>query len=87
MKHYKNINNELWAYDDDCFAENGTCINEVALKVIEENNLVEITEEELEEIINYITKEEEILLKEQEELKQAEELTNLYEKLEKLGWS
>ena len=31
MKHYKNEKNKLWAFDDDCFDEEGKCINEYAL--------------------------------------------------------
>ena len=53
MKHYKNEKNKLWAFDDDCFDEEGKCINEYALKVIEENSLIEITKEEEEIIRNY----------------------------------
>ena len=53
MKHYKNEKNKLWAFDDDCFDENGKCINEYAFKVIKENNLVKITKEEAEIIRNY----------------------------------
>ena len=58
MKNYKNIESKLWAFDDDCFDEDGKCINEYALKVIQENKLVEITHEETEEIINYKTHEQ-----------------------------
>ena len=58
MKYYKNTESKLWAFDDDCFDENGKCINEYALKVIEENSLVEITEEEAEIIRNYKTAEQ-----------------------------
>ena len=53
MKEFKNANNMIYAFDDNCFDENGKCINEYALKVIEENSLVEITEEEAEIIRNY----------------------------------
>ena len=58
MKYYKNIESKLWAFDDDCFDENGKCINEYAFKVIKENSLVEITEEEAEIIRNYKTAEQ-----------------------------
>lgn len=58
MKHYKNDKKELFAFDLDCFDEKGNCINEYALKVIEENNLVEITTEEAEAIKNYKTAEQ-----------------------------
>ena len=53
MKHYKNTENKVFGFDDNCFDEEGKCINEYALKVIEENNLVEITQEEAEAIRNY----------------------------------
>lgn len=53
MKNYKNKNNEIFAFDLDCFNENGQIINEYALKVIQENNLIEITEEEADAIRNY----------------------------------
>ena len=53
MKYYKNIESKLWAFDDDCFDENGKCINEYAFKVIKENNLVKITKEEADAIRNY----------------------------------
>ena len=53
MKHFKNEENKIWAFDDDCFDEQGNCINEYALKVIEENNLISITHEEAEVIRNY----------------------------------
>ena len=53
MKNFKNKENTLFGFDDDCFDENGKCINEYALKVIEENSLIEITKEEAEAIRNY----------------------------------
>ena len=46
MKNYKNTNNELFAFDLDCF-------NEAVEKIINENNLIEITKEEAEAIRNY----------------------------------
>ena len=46
MKNYKNTNNELFAFDLDCF-------NETVEKIINENNLIEITKEEAEAIRNY----------------------------------
>lgn len=58
MKHYKNEKNKLWAFDDDCFDEEDKCIHEYALKVIEENHLVQITDEEAEIIRNYKTPEQ-----------------------------
>ena len=53
MKEFKNKNNVLFGFDDDCFDEDRRCINEFALKVIEENSLVEITKEEADAIRNY----------------------------------
>jgi hypothetical protein len=53
MKHFKNKQNQVYAFDLDCFDENGNYINEYALKVIEENSLIEITKEEAEAIRNY----------------------------------
>ena len=53
MKEFKNENNMIYPFDDDCFDEEGKCTNEYALKVIQENNLIEITEEEAEAIRNY----------------------------------
>ena len=53
MKEFKNENNIIYHFDDDCFDEEGKCINEYALKVIQENNLIEITEEEAGAIRNY----------------------------------
>ncbi len=44
--------------DDDCFDENGKCINEYAFKVIKENNLVKITKEEADAIRNYKSSEQ-----------------------------
>ena len=61
MKHYKNEKNKLWAFDDDCLDEEGKCINEYALKVIEENNLVEITEEEAKELSKPIRTKEQLI--------------------------
>ena len=57
MKEFKNENNVLFGFDDDCFNEHGECINIWALKVIKENNLVEITKEEADAIRNYKTPE------------------------------
>ena len=53
MKNFKNKENALFGFDDDCFDVDGKCINEYALKVIEENSLIEITKEEAEAIRNY----------------------------------
>jgi len=53
MKNYKNPENKVFSFDLDCFNEKGECTNEYALKVIEENSLIEITKEEAEAIRNY----------------------------------
>ena len=53
MKEFGDKNNMIYAFEDDCFGEKGEIINEFALKVIEENNLIEITSEEAEEIRDY----------------------------------
>ena len=53
MKNYKNLEDKVFCFDLDCFDEDGKCINEYALKVIEENNLIPITHEEAEAIRNY----------------------------------
>ena len=58
MKNYRNEKNELWAFDDDCFDEKENCINGYALKVIKENNLIEITKEEAVAIRNYKSSEQ-----------------------------
>ena len=58
MKKYRDLNNVIWAFEDDCFDEEGKCIHEYALKVIEENSLIEITKEEAEAIRNYKTPEQ-----------------------------
>ena len=89
MKHYKNEKNKLWAFDDDCLDEEGKCINEYALKVIEENSLIEITKEEEEIIRNYKSieqlAEEEAKATEKAELEQAEKDAEFLEMLEKWG--
>ena len=53
MKNFKNLEDEIFCFDLDCFDEEGKCINEYALKVIEENSLIEITEEEADAIRNH----------------------------------
>ena len=58
MKNFKNSANIIFAFDNDCFDEEGKCINEFALKVIDENNLVEITKEEADAIRNYKSSEQ-----------------------------
>ena len=53
MKNFKNLEDKIFCFDLDCFDEEGKCINEYALKVIEENSLIEITEEEADAIRNH----------------------------------
>lgn len=53
MKEFRDKNNMIYPFDGDCFDVDGKCINEYALKVIEENSLIEITKEEAEAIRNY----------------------------------
>ena len=53
MKDFKNIKNELFAYDEDCFDEEGQATNEIVEKIIQKNNLIEITHEEADAIRNY----------------------------------
>ena len=65
MKKFKDLNNKIHELENDCFDNEGNCINEIARKVIEENNLVEITQEEVEAIRNYKSPEE---LEEEERL-------------------
>ena len=65
MKKFKDLNNKIHELENDCFDNEGNCINEIARKVIEENNLVEITQEEAEAIKNYKSPEQ---LAEQERL-------------------
>ena len=33
MKKYKDSNNEIYAFEDDCFDEKGNCINEIVKKI------------------------------------------------------
>ena len=58
MKEFRDKNNMIYIFDDDCFDENDQAINEYALKVIEENNLISITHEEAEVIRNYKSQEQ-----------------------------
>ena len=58
MKHYKNEQNETYAFQDDYFDKNGQVINEIVKKIINENLLVEITEEEADAIRNYKSSEQ-----------------------------
>lgn len=63
MKNYKNAENKLWAFELDCFDENGQVINEVVEKIITENNLVEITEEEAKELSKPVITKEQLIEK------------------------
>lgn len=76
MKDFKNGNNELFAFENDCFDEDGKCINEYALKVIEENNLIEITHEESEVIRNYKSPEQIVEEEKLAKLPTSEEILN-----------
>lgn len=91
MKDYKNEENILWGFEDDCFDEKGNVKNKIVKEIIETEKLIFITPQDAEVLRNYKSleqlAEEERLAKEYEELKEAEELTSLYEKLAKLGWS
>ena len=58
MKKYKDSNNEIYAFDDDCFDEKGQVINEIVEKIINENSLIEITQEEADAIRNYKSSEQ-----------------------------
>lgn len=77
MKHFKDLENRVFAFGLDCFDSEGKVINEVAKKIIDTNNLVEITPEEAEAIRNY---------KSQEQILEEERLAKLpnYEEQEKM---
>ncbi len=51
MKYFKNSKEELWAFEDECFDQNGNCINHIASQVINSESLVEITYDEFNVII------------------------------------
>ena len=51
MKYFKNNEDKLWAFEDECFDQNGNCINSIASQVINSESLVEITYDELNTII------------------------------------
>ena len=76
MKEFKNENNMIYPFDDDCFNEHGECINEYALKVIEDNNLIPITHEEAEAIRNYKSAEQLAEEERLEKLPNQEEVLN-----------
>ena len=89
MKEFKNKENTLFGFDDDCFDVDGKCINEYALKVIKENNLVKITKEEAETIRNYNNQkqieevEKQLII--QKEIDEAKKITDFYEIALSLG--
>ena len=89
MKEFKNENNMIYPFDLDCFDEDGKCINEYALKVIEENSLIEITEEEAETIRNLKTAEQLVEVEKQliiqKEIDEAKKITDFYEIALNLG--
>lgn len=51
MKNYKNEQNQLFAFELDCFDENGQVINEIVKEIIIEKSLIEITVEEYNAIL------------------------------------
>lgn len=51
MKHYKNSNNETYSFEDDCFDSERNAINETVETIINEKELIEISEEEYQSII------------------------------------
>ena len=85
MKNYKDSNNNIWSFENDCFDEDGKCTNKYVLKAIKENNLVEIADEEYN--AHLAQKEIERLEEEtiKKELAEAEKLIEFFETLSKLG--
>jgi hypothetical protein len=51
MKYFKNSKDELWAFENECFDQNGNCINHIASRIINSESLVEITYDEFNVII------------------------------------
>jgi hypothetical protein len=51
MKYFKNSKGKLWAFEDECFNQNGNCINPIAYQVINSESLVRITYDEFNAII------------------------------------
>jgi hypothetical protein len=51
MKYFKNSKDELWAFENECFDQNGNCINHIASQIINSESLVEITYDEFNAII------------------------------------
>lgn len=77
MKRYIDQNNTIHNFEDDCFDEKGNCINDFVEKIIIENSLISITEEEYTEIQ---AREESEILAEQKRLAKlpaSEELEKL----------
>ena len=58
MKKYKDLNNIIWEFEDNCFDEKGQVINEIVIEKIELNSLVSVTDEEADEIRNYKSSEQ-----------------------------
>lgn len=53
MKKYRDLNNVIWEFEDNCFDKEGQVINEYVEKKIELNLLLPCTDEEAEAIRNY----------------------------------
>lgn len=51
MKYFKNSEDKLWAFEDECFNQIGDCINYIASQIISSESLVEITYDEFNAII------------------------------------
>lgn len=68
MKTYKNSNDGIFEFEDDCFDEDGKIINSTVEKIITVNELISITSEEAEVIRNYKTP---------EQIAEAERIANL----------
>ena len=53
MKKYKDLNNGIWLFEDNCFDDEGQVINKYVIEKIKLNSLAQCTDEEVDEIINY----------------------------------
>jgi len=58
MKYFKNNEDKLWAFDDECFNQNGNCINYIASQTINSESLIEITYDEFNALVAIINTEE-----------------------------
>lgn len=85
MKYYNNTNNELFAFEDDCFDQEGKVINITVKNLIESNSLTELSDKEYTTIIlkNQANREEESTA--QAELVQAEKDAEFLEQAIKWG--